>query len=304
MVLGPLGPKFEAAPGSIIDTRYNAYVLEHFTRWMRGLDKEYWTAGFFYPYSWTTAFSVNLLGSAPLYSWLRWIGFTQLAALQAWYVGSFVCNFAASAYVLLKLRLRPLATAVGAFFFTFGLPALAQEIHVQMAYRFCVPLACFFLWTFFLRPRGRTLVGLGVAIVWQFYLEIYSGILLIMLLVAFVLIMPFFDWPRPRGFSGTWIPRLRQAWTGIGTRERLVHLILISILTILLGGLLLPYFTVSRMYGFARTPADIAVFVPRVRGLRVPHLARSDRAVLGGNGAGHGGPTCTVPSTCPLSPIP
>jgi hypothetical protein len=65
----------------------------------------------------------------------------------------FLFNYIAAVYVLKKLGFKPLAVGAAAFFFSFGLPLLAQENHAQLIYRCGVPVACYFLWEFSERPK-------------------------------------------------------------------------------------------------------------------------------------------------------
>ncbi len=197
IVLRPLGSHLENIPGDLVDARFNSYVLEHFYRWLTGLDRGFWNAAIFFPYQLSIAFSDNLLGAAPLYAFFRFAGLDRIAAFQGWYLLSFCCNYLTAAYVLSRLKLALAGVGVGAFFFTFGLPVLAQENHAQLLYRFCIPLACFFLWRFYEKPRLGTLVAVGFWVTWQFYLTIYIGIFLLILLAALAVLLPVFV-PEPR----------------------------------------------------------------------------------------------------------
>ena len=146
VVIVPLGPRLANIPGDLGDARLNNYLLEHFFRWISGLDKSFWNAEFFYPYPDTVAFSDNFLGSGIFYALFRWIGLDQETAYQGWYIWGFFLNYLAAAYVLSRLKFNPIGAAAGAFFFAFGLPVLAKESHAQLLYRFGVPLACLCLW--------------------------------------------------------------------------------------------------------------------------------------------------------------
>ncbi len=130
---------------------------------------------FFYPYPDTIAFGDNLLGSAPIYAIFRYLGLDRESAFQGWYAVGYALNFLAASYVLTRMRFRPWATGVAAFFFAFGLPMTAQDAHVQLLYRFGVPLACFFFWQMVETPRSWALVAAIFWSVWQLYLTIYAG---------------------------------------------------------------------------------------------------------------------------------
>src|SRR5512133_579316 len=148
IVIRPLGPNLTRMPGDLGDARFNSYTLEHDYRRITGDDSSLWNAPFFYPYSQTLTFSENHFGSMLFYAIFRGLGLDREPAFQAWYLLSFLLNYGAAVFVLHKLKLNPLAIGLGAFFFTFGLPVLGQENHVQLIYRFCIPLACYSLWQF------------------------------------------------------------------------------------------------------------------------------------------------------------
>jgi hypothetical protein len=266
IILRPLGPHLALVPGDLGDARLNNYILEHFFRWATRVDLDYWNATFFYPYQKTIAFSDNLMGSAPFYALFRWTGLDQATAYQGWYILGFCFNFAAAAYVLSRLKLKPLAVAAGAFFFTFGLPVLAQENHAQLLYRFGIPLACYSLWQFHQAPRLRTLVALGVWLVWQFYLTIYMGIFLLLLLALLVVLLPFCVpaqtfWQRVL----IWPQRLKKAWFEAPFSGKMLALLAIIGLGAIFADLIRPYYWVSKVYGFSRSWEEVSTMLPTWR---------------------------------------
>jgi hypothetical protein len=263
VILWPLEPHLALVPGDLGDARFNNYVLEHFFRWLTGLTPDYWDAPFFFPFQQTIAFSDNLLGSAPFYALFRWIGLDRASAFQGWYILGYSFNYFAASYVLWRLKLNPLAVGTGAFFFTFGLPLLAQENHVQLLYHFCVPLACFSLWRFYQTPRLWTLVSLCAWLVWQFYLTFYIGIFLLLLLGALVILLPFFIpvqtfWHR----FVVWPGCLIESWNRAGITERIMAMVAVFFLGGCMGVLILPYIRASSNYGFSREWAEIFTMLP------------------------------------------
>jgi hypothetical protein len=266
VILRPLEPHLALVPGDLGDTRFNNYVLEHFFRWVTGLTRDYWNAPFFFPFQQTISFSDNLLGSAPFYVLFRWAGLDRASAFQGWYILGCVLNFAAASYVLWRLKLKPLAVGTGAFFFAFGLPLLAQENHAQLLYRFCVPLVCFLLWRFYQVPRLRTLVSLGAWLVWQFYLTIYMGIFLLLLLAVLMILLPFCVpaqtvWQRlavlPR--------RLSESWSQAYLTGRILAVTALAVLGLGFMAMILPYYRITRIYVFYRSSAEISPMLPRLQ---------------------------------------
>ena len=287
IVLRPLGSHLENIPGDLGDARFNSYVLEHFFRWLTGLDRDYWNAAIFFPYQKSIAFSDNLLGSAPLYALFRFAGLERISAFQGWYVLSFCCNYLAAAYVLSRLKLAPLAVGVGAFYFTFGLPLLAQENHAQLLYRFGIPLACFFLWRFYEKPRLGTLVAVAFWLTWQFFLTIYVGIFLLILLAVMAVLLPVFV-PEPRLVDRLtlWPRRLREGWLQSSRLERLLSGLAILALGAGLAALLFPYRQASILYSFRRTWAEVSSLLPNPQSYLLADRSliwQADRTISGGH---------------------
>ncbi len=266
VVLRPLGAHLALVPGDLGDARFNNYVLEHFFRWVTGLTRDYWNAPFFYPFQQTIAFGDNLLGSAPFYALFRLAGLDRESAFQGWYILGFLFNYTAASYVLWRLKLNPLAVGIGAFFFAFGLPLLAQENHAQLLYRFCIPLACFSLWQFYRVPRLRTLISLGAWLVWQFYLTIYVGIFLLLLLVVLVILLPFFI-PSQTFLKRliVWPRRLIESWSQAHLTGRILVVIALAVLSFGFAILILPYYRASRIYGFSRSWSEVFSMLPRIQ---------------------------------------
>jgi hypothetical protein len=253
-------------PGDLGDARFNNYILEHFFRWVTGATRDYWNAPFFFPFQQTIAFSDNLLGSAPFYTLFRWVGLDMASAFQGWYILGYFLNFIAAGYVLWRLKLKCLAIGAGAFFFTFGLPMLAQENHAQLLYRFCIPLAFFLLWRFYQVPRLQTLICLGAFIVWQFYLTLYMGIFLLLLLTVLFILLPFFV-PEQTFFQqfAIWPRCLIESWSTAHFTKRVLAVVVAAVLGFGFMVLILPYYRTSRIYGFSRSLFEVYAMLPRIQ---------------------------------------
>ena len=270
VVLRPLGPKLALIPGNLGDARFNNYVLEHFFQWLTGHVESYWDAPFFYPFQQVTAFSDHLLGSVIFYVPWRALGFDRETAFQFWIIIGYALNYIAAAWVLRKMTFKPVAAGLGAFFFAFGLPVLAQEGHIQLLYRFCIPLASYALFSYDAKPRLRTLVFLFALVVWQFLLSIYLGVFLSMLLLFLLIVLIFLPrqdaaksslWQKitrlPRGFA--------DAWRGAKKGERALTVLAISGLVLVLVLSLLPYVRVTQEYDFGWSTDIIYLMLPRPR---------------------------------------
>lgn len=135
-----IGFDFSKLPGDLGDTIFNLYILEHFYQFILGNVDSFWSAPFYFPYQNTIAFSDSHLGSAPIYSLLRILGLKQTLSLQFWIIIGYLLNYVFSSYVLKKLGLNSISAALGGFLFSFGLPVLAQQNHIQLTYRFLCQL--------------------------------------------------------------------------------------------------------------------------------------------------------------------
>jgi hypothetical protein len=266
VILRPLGPGLSLIPGDLGDARFNNYVLEHFYLWLSRLVPDYWNATFFYPFPGTMAFGDTLLGSAPLYALFRWMGLDMPSSFQAWYITGAGLNFVAAAYVLGRLKLRPLAVGMGAYFFAFGLPLLAQENHAQLIYHFCIPLACFALWRCYRQPRLWMLATLAGLVVWQFYLSIYMGVFLVFLLLVMFVLLPFFIHLQSfRQRLSLWPRQLMYAWRVAYWPQRILSVLAIVGFGLGLTAILLPYYHISKVYGFARSIIEVISMLPRFK---------------------------------------
>lgn len=265
IVINPLGPNLSRMPGDLGDTRLNYYILEHDYRWISGLDPSLWDAPFFYPYRQTLALSDNHLGSMPFYIPFRWLDLDRETAFQAWYIIGYCLNFFSAAYVLKRYQLTPLAIGAGAFLFTFGLPVLAQELHQQLIYRFCIPLACYSFWQFSQKPSLKTVVFTLFWLVWQFFLSIYLGIFLSFLLVAVILVSPFCAKLPLCQIPSLVLALFKQAWKNSCKITKFVGLFTTLCLGMALVFLLRPYVHAAKTYEISRSWSEVSPHLPRLK---------------------------------------
>lgn len=263
IVLNQFRLDWSMVPGNLSDGRFNNYILEHFYLWTKNPLQNYWNAPFFYPYTNVIAFSDNLLGAAPLYAAFRSIGLSRETAFQGWYLLSFFFSYAAAVYVLSRSQLHASAIGFGAFFFSFGLPLLGEEVHSQLFYRFCIPLVCYFFFAFFHQPTLKRLVAAIFFLVWQFYLSIYLGFFLIMLLAVLAILMPFAE----KGLSIKerlllWPRKLYQSWSQSSTKEKTFFLVITALTGLAYFGLMLPYYKATQDYNFYRIWSTIYQKLP------------------------------------------
>jgi hypothetical protein len=247
-----------AIPGDLGDARFNGIILEHVYRWFSGLEESLWSPRFFYPYTGALSFSDAHFGTVAIYALQRWLGLDPDTAYIGWYLAGFILNYAACYYVARQLGLRPLASAMAAFVFSFAMPVVAQSGHAQLGYRFAVPLAMFALH----RVLSGSLADLANLAIWatvQFYCSIYIGYFLLLLMFAYAIAFiggrifldrrPFqaaFDLAA-RGRDFLWRPAL-----------------IVAVCLIATGALFAPYAYYSSQYGFGRGAAEIQAMLPRL----------------------------------------
>jgi len=265
IVVRPLGPNLSQLPGDLGDTRFNSYILEHDYRWITGKDSSLWDAPFFYPYPQTLTFSDNHFGSMFFYDAFRASGLDQETALQAWYLLSYFLSFGAAVYVLNRLGLKPLAIGMGAFFFTFGLPVLGQENHIQLFYRFCVPLAGYAFWQFSQKQNLKYLAFTLFWLVWQFYLSIYVGFFLSLLLFAVAIGLPFTQKFALNNIAPYWPRLIKKAWSSSKISINVFSIFFIVALLLALYVLFRPYALASEAYKFFRSWREVSQLLPRIQ---------------------------------------
>ncbi len=249
--------------GDVCDNRFNLFILEHGYQWLTGQVPHFWDAPMFYPATHNTvAYSVNHIGSLPFYVAGRLAGFPRESAMLVWLVTVFVLNYAAAAFVLLRLSRSLTGAAMGAYFFTFGLPVVGQMVHVQLFPRYFVPLA---LWWLLAAIRTRTLkplLALAAAIVAQLYTDMYIGIFLGELLVFWVIVQ--LALPATREETRAWLlPNTLRPW--------LVRVAIAVVAAIVLLPMALPYLAAFRQAGARAWPVVVSMTFTPVTLVLPPH---------------------------------
>lgn len=251
---------FQDVPGDMYDGRLNSIFLEHFFRWLCGRDSSLLSPAFFYPLPGALTFSDNHWGSAWIYSIYRLLGADRYIAFDLWYMTAFVLNFASAHVVLRKLGFGVLASATGAFVFAFAMPVSAKQGHAQLAYRFLVPVAILAWCRFVESRRIAWLGGCAVMTMLQFYMSIYLGFFLVLLLVGWALSGWIREGEGPRQLARVVVGSLRSP-----SRDLMLFLAFSLVALAGLAVLFLPYVHYSHLYGFQRGVDEISMMLPRVR---------------------------------------
>ena len=186
-VLPIIGSDLSRFPGNLDDARLNNYLLEHSYKYISGQESAFWTAGFFYPHQNVVAYSDNHLGSSIFYVPFRMMGFDRETAFQFWIVTGFALNFAAMAFVLDRFGFGRLAVSLGAAVFAFSPVQILHLGHIQLLHRMPVPLAWYFLDRFLDGYRPSSLALALAFLSWQFYISMYLGYFLLLLMCFYVI---------------------------------------------------------------------------------------------------------------------
>lgn len=179
---------FQMIPGDLGDARFNSVILEHGYQWLTGQVDRLWSPGFFYPFERMLGFSDNHFGTFWVYAAARAIGGVREDAFLFWFLVGNTLNFFSCLSVLKRFGFSVIASSCGAFVFAFSLPALHQEGHAQLVYRFAIPIA---VWAWWEVLEQRRSIGIFVTSFWvaiQFLCSIYLGVFLVYLLLAMSLV--------------------------------------------------------------------------------------------------------------------
>jgi len=203
--LAVLGPDRAMVPGDMGDARFNNHVLEHFHQYATGGVEDYWNAPFMHPWPNVIAYSDNLLGTAPLYSLFRSVGWNRESAFQLWAMALFALNYWCCFLALRAWAGAPVLAACGAFIFAFGIHHLGQMDHAQVFPRFMVPVAVWAWWRVLTRGGLVHWLFAVLAVVYQFWCGIYLGLFLMygLLVMAVAHVLVHRPVSLPIGFRNT-----------------------------------------------------------------------------------------------------
>ncbi len=244
------GPERALIPGDLGDARFNNYILEHFHAFITGKTPRYWDAPFMYPYKNVIALSDNLLGTAPIYSAFRSIGFNREAAFQLWLLTMFALNYWCCLFAVKKWSGNWILAACAAYIFAFGIYNIGQINNLQVFPKFMAPLAFLLLWRHLSTGSWKYLLLAVLATVYQFYCAIYLGFILSYALF-FLLVGHAIAYRAP-----SYLQRFRSKTFVLGWA------VSIGIGLLLLAPLMLPYMDVAHDLG-TRKFAEVSETIPR-----------------------------------------
>ena len=164
------------------------FFLEHGYQYFTGKTSSYWSAPFMYPDKRTLTYSDNLLGTLPLYMFLRVLSFDRETSFQLWFLLICALNFISAFFCFKKLKFNLYLSAIGAYIFAFSMPFIGQIGHAQLIAQFCIPWIFYYLIRFFYTWDAKHLGFSFLVLVWLFYCGMYLGFLTA-LLVSIVFIL-------------------------------------------------------------------------------------------------------------------
>jgi len=249
-------------PGDIGDARLNNYFLENIYQFFFGTSYSLWALQFFSPFPYILGFSDNLFGSSPIYLFFRSFIEHEDTAFQLWFLFGYFANFIASYYVLRKLGASSLAASVGAAIFSFALPTTAHSGHVQLHYRFALPLAIYFLIDFLDKKKFGLLVSSLAWLLWQFYAGVYIGFFTL-LLMGIIFTTYFLKNSLYRINRSEETLAFIKSWKEQSLKIKLSITLFLFIILVLLILLFWPYIQVKSLYGASRSWAEISSMLPR-----------------------------------------
>ncbi len=250
-------------PGDIGDSRLNNYFLENIYLFFAGKSDSLWHLGFFYPLPYVGGFSDNLFGTSPVYIAARLLTGEPDTAFQLWFLAGYAANFTATYYALRRLDCSPLAASAGALIFSFALPTSSHTYHVQLHYRFGIPLAITFFVLFLNKKNFHFLIISGCWLTWQFYAGIYMGFFCLFFLVS--MLVPYFLYCKFIEKKSIFqeLKEYTTQWIYLKKREKRTFIISAASLLVALVVLFFPYLQTMRLYEGKRLWGEIATMLPR-----------------------------------------
>lgn len=232
-----LGLDLSYIPGDLGDSRLINYFLEHGHRWLSGSNKFFWSADFMYPFKNTIAISDNMLGTMPIYSFWRLLGFSFETSYQLWWLSICSLNFWCCYVVSKKWGFNITTASIMAWLFAFSIFNLGQLNYMQTIIRFCVPLAFYFGHKSITAYSLKNLILYLLCIVLQMYSVMYTGFYLFYFSLLYVLIYCFIN------------KSIKQTMTFYFKMNLYKTLLVLFGFTVLLFVLIWPYYEMSKIIG-------------------------------------------------------
>ncbi|MBR1942524.1 hypothetical protein IJ843_02170 [bacterium] len=124
---------FDLMPGDAGDAMLINYILEHFWLWLHQIPQHqsFWNMPFYYPRENTLAYSDVMIGGGILYIPVRIFCKSPFTAMQIWMTVICFVNYTAFYFLMKRLKFNSFASAIGAFFFAFGIMRYFKMNHLN-----------------------------------------------------------------------------------------------------------------------------------------------------------------------------
>lgn len=262
-MIGVVGPcvSYGYLPGNAGDSRLNLYLLEDFFQSLRGTSAGFTDAPFFYPWPDTIGFSDTHWGTAPIYSLFRCASLGTMDAYVGWFVTGNILNYISAYFVLRWFGLKQIGAGIGAYLFSFSLPASAQFDHTQLTYRYAVPLTLYFFHAYLTQRKPNDIVLTVLFGALQMLASLYLGIFLVYLLGCWFCAWIWFAIVREKVPVISVLKNLWPDWEGKPFRASTI--VLTAIALVLAALALYPNFEAKSLYNFKRGWPEIWTMLPR-----------------------------------------
>ena len=257
-----LGTGLEFIPGDFGDSRFINFLLEHGHQWMHGNAGDFWNANFMHPFPNVIAISDNMLGTMPIYSLWRSLGFSYETSYQLWWIVICSLNFWSAFFVVNKWFKRWDFAILAAWIFAFTIFNFGQFSYMQMMIRFLVPIVFYAGTKMVDTSKLKYLAYFSFGIVIQFYSVIYTGFFLLYFSVFFIIVYAIF---KKKYFF--FIPYFKKDTI-------LKSLLIIGLSLIAMLWLIKPYMHISEILGF-RSYQEIEGLLPTWKTFLFPADASS-----------------------------
>ncbi len=169
------GLNLERIQGDLGDTRFIMSIVEYNYQWLIGTYSNYWDGFFMVPDKEVISYSDNLLGTLPFYALYRFFGIDYLSAFQLLLLSSHILNFCFTYIFFTRNGAQSVSAAIAAYIFTFSIGLVSLYNHPQYCLRFAIPLFYMMLMNYLQSLSFRYLLFSALALVYQFYLNVYLG---------------------------------------------------------------------------------------------------------------------------------
>ncbi|NOT38663.1 MAG: hypothetical protein HOP11_14920 [Saprospiraceae bacterium] len=247
---------FSRVPGDFGDARLNNFFLEHGFRYLSGEEKSFWNAPFMYPDRNTLTYSDNHIGTLPIYSIFRVLGFDREGSYQGWFLIIVLLNFFSSYFAFRKFKFNIPLSCIGAYIFSFSMMMINKSVHAQLLPIFYIPWVFYFLLRFYATAHFKNVIYAGFFIAMQLYCSFYTGLFTVIIVLFLLLGILFKKTSLIRSVI-------------VDNKSILVYSGSLLLIALLLLPLFLPYYQRATEFGY-KSYDDVKLFLLTCRNFLMP----------------------------------